>query len=287
MSSIGFIGLGNIGLPMAESVVRGGFAVTGYDRREEVLERFVRNGGKAGRSAADVAAAAQIIGVCVMNDAQLRSVVLDAEGVLEGARPGTIVVVHSTILPSTIHDLGAVLAARDVHLVDAQISGGDLRAAEGTLGIMVGGSKEDFGKCLPYLETMGAAVRHMGPLGAGAATKLALQGMTFINQLAALEVARFAGLHNISEPALMEMAEATTAQSFMTRNWGHFDRQLFIHTLADREDLYRFYDKDLMYLAQAAREENLSMPLTALAQQLLGPSFKNRKAELEERGVSY
>ncbi|MGC4933404.1 NAD(P)-dependent oxidoreductase [Gordonia sp. DT30] len=283
--TVGFIGLGNIGLPMAQTLVRGGLKVIAYDRRDEAVDKVVQLGGRAGGSVASVVADAKIIGICVVNDAQVNGVI--DELLASPVTDAHLFIIHSTILPATVKSIAERVAPAGVHIVDAQVSGGDLRAADGTLAVMVGGAEADVARCTEYFDALGSKIRHMGPVGAGAATKLALQGMTFTNQLQLLESVRFAALHDVDETALMDIASATTGESFMTRNWGHFDRQLFTHTLAGTEDLYRFYDKDLMCLALAARDEGLSMPLTALSQQLLGPSFKQRKVELDERGTSY
>lgn len=284
---VGFIGLGTIGAPMAQTLRSAGFPVTAFDPRAEPVARLVAAGGTAGRSPADVARGSDIIGICVLDDEQTSSVLWGRDGIAGAARPGTIVVIHSTIRPTSVTEMGEGLAEVGIRLLDAQVSGGDLRAADGTLAVMVGGAAADFADALPYLEAIGNSVRHMGPLGAGAATKLALQEMAFVNQLAAMEAAEFATRHGIEEVDFMAMAEGTTGESFATKNWGYLDRQLFIHILAGTESLYRFYDKDLLSLCVAARQHALSMPIAALSQQLLGPAFKARRAALEARGVDY
>lgn len=278
-----FVGLGNIGYPMAQSLIRAGHQLLAYDLDRNAVKRIEAEGGRAAESLGAVAAAADIVGICVVTDAQLRQVI---SGLLPGAVAGSLFVIHSTVLPATIEWASGVAQAKGVAVVDAPVSGGDIRAARGELAIMVGGDQNHVESLKHYLESLGTS-HYVGPVGTGAAAKLAIQGMTFVNQLATLEVARFAALHGIDEPTLMSLAQETTGQSFATTNWGHFDRALFTHTLAGTEAMYRFWDKDLMNLCLAGREKGLSMPISAVGQQLIAPSFKERRTELEAKGVEF
>src|SRR5688572_28168924 len=172
---VGFIGLGNMGKPMAERVLRAGFALTVYSRTLSRAESLVAGGARAAASPAEVARGADVVLACLPNVAASLEVFLKADGVLEAARPGLIVVDHSTIDVATARGLHAALSAKGSSFLDAPISGGPTGAAEGSLSIMVGGEREPYDRCLPVFQAMGRKVVHMGPTGSGTAAKLANQ----------------------------------------------------------------------------------------------------------------
>lgn len=272
----GMIGLGNIGQPMALTLLRSGFSVVVHDVRQEPTEPCREAGARVASWPREVAEKCDVVGVAVVDDAQLREVVLGQDGLLAASRSGLVIVVHSTVLPGTVQDLAERAAEHGCALVDAPVSGGDMGAREGTLTVMVGGNSGDIARCRPYLEAIGRRIDIMGEISAGAATKLALQLMTYCNQLAALEAVRLAAASGIDEAALMDLAGFTTADSWMVRNWGFFDRLMREHRLAGTEEMYRFFGKDLFDVVLAAREANVSVPVAAVAGQSLAGSFKER-----------
>ena len=168
----GFIGLGFIGGPMATRLPQAGFETWVHDIAAEAMAPLVEAGAHRAESAADVARHADVIGVCVLDDAQTEAVVCGTGGLLETARPGTIIALHGTIHPETTKRLAEKTAERGVSLVDAQMTGGPHGAAAGTLRYMVGGSEEDFARVRPFLQASGQDIIHCGPLGTGTAAKL-------------------------------------------------------------------------------------------------------------------
>ncbi len=189
---IGFIGLGIMGRGMANNLLEAGYSLTVWNRTASRMEPFVEAGAKAGDSPADVAVKSDIIIVCVSDTPDVEAVVLGDEGVIQGAKEGSLVIDHSTISPSVTKQIAAKLAERGVHMLDAPISGGSEGAAKGTLSIMVGGEEEQFQRALPVLEVMGKTITHVGPNGAGQSTKLVNQVLVVGNALAMSEALMFA-----------------------------------------------------------------------------------------------
>ncbi|MGE0606224.1 MAG: NAD(P)-dependent oxidoreductase [Pirellulales bacterium] len=174
MSTIGFIGLGTMGAPMARNVLKAGHKLVFYARRPETASEFKAEGGIQASSPAVVARQADLIITIVTADEQVREVVLGPEGVAAGASPGKVLMDMSTIGPWTARSVGAELASRQIAMLDAPVSGGPWGAAAGTLAIMVGGDESVFTRCRPLLESMGDRnkIFHVGPLGAGQTVKL-------------------------------------------------------------------------------------------------------------------
>ncbi|HQV57767.1 MAG TPA: NAD(P)-dependent oxidoreductase, partial [Ilumatobacteraceae bacterium] len=143
-----------------------------WARRPEALDQYRDSSATFASSAADLAAQCDVIGVCVLDDAAVRAVVLDPDGVLDGARPGSVIVIHSTVLPETIHEVAAAARAKGVDVLDAPVSGGGQMAAERKLLVIVGGDQAVLDRCLPMLATFGEHVIRVGDLGAGQLAKL-------------------------------------------------------------------------------------------------------------------
>ena len=184
---VGFIGLGIMGRGMAHNLLKAGFAVRVWNRTASRAEGLVAAGAEAGSSPADVAAQSDIIVICVSDTPDVEDVVLGEQGVIEGAQPGSVVIDCSTISPHVTRDIAAKLAEKDVHMLDAPISGGSEGAAKGTLSIMIGGEAEQFERALPVFRAMGKTITHVGPTGAGQTVKLVNQVLVVGNALATCE----------------------------------------------------------------------------------------------------
>src|SRR5215211_6956052 len=154
MTAIGFIGLGVMGRPMAEHLVRAGHEVTVHNRSQEPVRALVSAGAKAGGSAADVTAGAEVVITMVPDSPDVEAVVLGDGGVLSAAPEGLLLVDMSTIRPDTARQVGEAAAARGVRFLDAPVSGGEVGAKDATLSIMVGGDAEDVQAALPILESL-------------------------------------------------------------------------------------------------------------------------------------
>jgi 3-hydroxyisobutyrate dehydrogenase len=172
MTAIGFIGIGNMGLPMIANLVKAGYPVRAFDIRPEAVGAAVGRGASAAASVPDAARQAQVLITMLPNSPEVEAVYLGPEGILTGARPGLTCVDMSTIDPATTRRVGERLGAAGVTLVDAPVSGGVPRAVDGTLAIMVGGATEAVESVRPVLDRLGANVIHVGPLGSGEVAKI-------------------------------------------------------------------------------------------------------------------
>jgi 3-hydroxyisobutyrate dehydrogenase-like beta-hydroxyacid dehydrogenase len=202
---VGFIGLGSQGAPMARRIVDEGFPLTLWARRPESLQPFADTAATRAATPAELGAASDVVGICVVADADVEDVLLRADGVLAGMAPGGVVVVHSTVHPDTCRRLAVAAAGAGVAVVDAPVSGGGAVAAARGLLVMVGGAEADVARCRPVLDTFGDPVLHLGPLGSGQLAK-AMNNFLFTAQVGvALDTFAFADRVGIDKAALAEV----------------------------------------------------------------------------------
>lgn len=171
-NAVGFIGLGNMGGPMALNLAKNGFALVVHDIDPVKVERLRARGAKVADSAKDVAAASARTIVMVETTAQAESVIAGAHGIIQAAGSGHIVICMSTIDPFAVRRLGVQLAARGIAMLDAPVSGGTVRAASGELSVIAGGAADTFEACRDVFKAMGTNLFHVGDLGQGLAMKL-------------------------------------------------------------------------------------------------------------------
>ena len=188
----GFIGLGIMGKPMAKNLLKAGYHLVVFNRGQEPVKELVEAGAAAASSPREVAAQCGVIVTMLPNSPHVKEVVLGPSGILEGARSGTVIVDMSSISPLAAREIAATAAEKGIEMLDAPVSGGEPKAIEGTLAIMVGGKKEVFDRCFEMLGKMGASVVHCGGIGAGNTTKLANQIIVALN-LAAMSEALVLG----------------------------------------------------------------------------------------------
>ena len=257
---VGFIGLGMQGKYMAVNLAAAGYDLMVFDTRPEPLRELAAAGAKIATSNAEVAAHSEIVQVCVLNDEQVDAVVAGPEGLLDTAKPGTIVVIHSTIEPRTIERLAPIAAAKKVEVIDAPVSGSEKGAKNRTMSFMVGGSTTALAKCRPLFETSGPKIQHVGELGAGVRAKLAHQIIISINMMAAYEGMRV-GVESGLDPKILEkVISEGLAQSWIADEWSKL-------SFGPHSRLV-FY-KDLHLGLKLAHELGISVPGAGLAQQML------------------
>ena len=167
MQKLGFIGLGIMGKPMAKNLLKAGYELVVYDINPEAVKELVESGAKAGTSSKDVAERSEVIITMLPNSPEVREVVLGKDGIIEGAKPGTIVIDMSSISPIASQEIAAELAKRQVTMLDAPVSGGEPKAIDGTLAIMVGGPKDTFEEVKEILLHMGSSAVLFGDIGIG------------------------------------------------------------------------------------------------------------------------
>jgi 2-hydroxy-3-oxopropionate reductase len=274
---IGFIGLGIMGRPMAGHLVKAGYAVTVWNRTAAKAAELVKAGARQGGSPKDVAAQSDITIIMVADTPDVRQVVLDSNGVLEGTRGGSVVVDMSTISPVATREIAARLAERGVEMLDAPVSGGEKGAIDAALSIMVGGKPEVFERVLPVFQRMGKNIVHIGGHGAGQVTKACNQlvlSLTILGVAEALHLARKAGV----DPARVRSALlGGFAQS----------RVLELHGQRMLEENYtpgfrtRLYHKDMGIVTETGRA--LGMPLlgAGLAAQLYQIAMNEGLGEMD------
>ncbi|WP_132992177.1 NAD(P)-dependent oxidoreductase [Gordonia zhaorongruii] len=206
---LGFVGLGDIGGPMATRFAAHDGGLTVHDLSPEAVARLVDAGAESAPSLADLAAASDLVGICVRDDAQVRDVV---EGMIESLAPGALIVVHSTISPETASDLAARCSRSEVALLDAPISGGAVGAKDGRLAIMVGGGRDAYERAKPALSLAGDMIVHAGEsAGDGTRMKLARNLLHFISFTATTEAARLAEAAGIDIVKLGKVVRHTDA----------------------------------------------------------------------------
>lgn len=202
---IGFIGLGDIGKPMAVNLAEEGLDLSVYDIRQPVCEELAARGAKVSAGPAEMAGSCDIICVCVRDDKDVEDVLDPSRGILAAAAAGTVVLIHSTIRRGTLLRLADEARRHGVHLLDAAISGGAIGAAQRNLCCMVGGSAEILERCRPILEVSAAKIIHAGATGAGLALKLCNNLMTYSSFVAIHESARLASACGLSPDLLKEV----------------------------------------------------------------------------------
>jgi 3-hydroxyisobutyrate dehydrogenase len=217
---VGFIGLGIMGRGMAANLLKAGFDVRVWNRTASRADALVEQGATRGSSPADVAANSDIIVTCVSDTPDVERVVLGEDGVIHGAKAGALVVDCSTISPKVTQDIAAKLAEKNIHMLDAPISGGSEGAAKGTLSIMVGGDADQFARALPVLQAMGKTITHIGPIGSGQIVKLVNQVLVVGNCLAMCEALLLAQAGGVDLEKTYQAISQGAAGSWMFTNRG-------------------------------------------------------------------
>lgn len=261
---IGFIGLGVMGKPMAMNLLKAGYPLTVWNRTRSKMEDLVKMGAAPGESPKDVAEKSDVVITMVTDSAAVEAVILGPSGVIEGVRPGMIVIDMSTISPSVTRRIAEKLKEKGVEMLDAPVSGGDIGAKQGTLSIMVGGSEEVFKECLPIFEVLGKRITYMGTNGMGQMTKLCNQVICALNIQAVCEGLMLGAKAGLDLEKLLSVVTAGAAGSWMLSNLGpkiikrDFEPGFkMVHQL-----------KDLRLALAQASELNVPLPGTALVNQM-------------------
>ncbi|MEY2516713.1 MAG: 3-hydroxyisobutyrate dehydrogenase, partial [bacterium] len=211
---VGFVGLGIMGSRQAANLARAGYELTVYNRPTATAEAWVaEHGGTVAASPAAVGAASDVVISMVVDGDQVREILLGAEGVADGARPGTLCIDMSTIGPDQTRAIGAGLAQRGLTLLDAPVSGSSPKAQDGTLTIMAGGSAEDIARAQPLLQIMGELVVHVGELGQGEMVKLINNALGAANATALGEALLVAQAGGVDLDALQQVIGASSGAS--------------------------------------------------------------------------
>jgi len=217
-SKLGFIGIGVMGAPMAANLLRAGYQVTVAKRASARTEKLVESGAQLASSPRDVAAASDVVITMLPDTAVVEEVLFGDTGVASGAKRVSTVIDMSTISPSATIEFGRRLEALGCDMLDAPVSGGPKGAIEGTLGIMVGGTREVFDRSLPVFRSMGKTITYTGPLGNGQKTKLVNQLVGATNLLGAVEGLRLARKAGLDVQTTLQAVSSGAANSWMVAN---------------------------------------------------------------------
>jgi 3-hydroxyisobutyrate dehydrogenase-like beta-hydroxyacid dehydrogenase len=267
--SLGYIGLGNMGAPMAKRMIQWPGGVTVYDIRTEAMTPLAEAGASLADSIADIAAA-DIVHVTVLDDAQVRQVVGELAA---HAKPGTVIAIHSTISDTTAAELADELKQQEIHIVDAPVSGGAAAAEKGELATMVGAERDVYERIKPAFKQWASLVIHAGTPGAGTRMKLARNMLTFTSYAAACEAMKLAEAAGLDLQALGRVVRHTDAltsgpgaimvrDDMKTLEPEHFLYQPFLHTRGLGE-------KDLSLALALGEAVSVELPLAQLAFQRL------------------
>jgi 3-hydroxyisobutyrate dehydrogenase len=195
---VGFIGLGNLGAPIAMRILSAGWPLRVWARRAATVEKFEARGATVSSSPRALGADCDVVGVCVRTDEEVLDVVLrPGDGLLAGMKPGAILMIHATVLPKTVDAIAQEASALSVHVLDAPVSGGPQRAVEGKLTVILGGEASQIARAQPVLQSFAAKIVHVGPVGSAQILKLLNNNLCYANivmSIAALELAQSLGL---------------------------------------------------------------------------------------------
>ena len=270
-----------MGAPMARNLLKGGFTLSVWARRPEAIAALVGAGAIAAESAAHVAASSDIVMTMVTDTRAVEDVILGELGVASGARPGLLVVDHSTIDPAATKRIAGELQARGLDMLDAPVSGGGAAAETGTLAMMVGGSKAALDRAMPALSCYAKSIVHIGPNGAGQVAKACNQICTIVNQLAAAEamlLAERAGVDpRVVKEALMGGFAASRMLDLQAPKMIARDFQGKIES--------RLHHKDIHIVLEIARSLDIELPASAAAAAVLDQLQQNGGARQDSAAI--
>ena len=283
--TVGFVGLGIMGLPMAKNLVDAGYPVVGHNRSDEPVDQLVEHGGRDGGSPAGVARDSDVVLLCLPDSPDVANVVLgegsEDDPVVDGLSEGMTVIDHSTISPTTAERVAGELAEQGVTMLDAPISGGESGAIEGVLSIMVGGDEEALEAHRELLAVMGETVTHCGPSGAGQTTKACNQIVVAAQMVGVSEALVFADRAGADLEAVVDAISGGAAGCWTLDNrapemiHGDFEPGFFAE--------YQY--KDLRIATDAGEAFGAPMPQTELAHELYKSMVNNGMGRDDNSGV--
>ncbi|MFM7273750.1 MAG: NAD(P)-dependent oxidoreductase, partial [Gammaproteobacteria bacterium] len=280
----GFIGLGDMGKPMAKNLVGDAFEAWVHDVSPAPVAELVALGAKAATSPAELAAACELIGLCVRDDRDVESLLHGEGGLLANARPGTVIAVHSTVTQAGLLRWAGEAAARGIHLIDAPVTRGRLGQPPRFICYLVGGPAEVLERCRPVFETSAEAIIHAGPLGAGAALKLCNNLITNLEFAAMSEAMAIAGRAGLSLDVLAEVGRGNGVIN--ERMLAFIGGRAKLAGQAAGSAAHGFFDamgrlaeKDLDAAIDSARALGVPVPVTACTRDRIRDIYLDRNTE--------
>ncbi len=280
--NVGFIGLGIMGRPMAKNLIKAGYSLTVYDVVGSSVEELVIAGAQAASSSKEVAQKTPLIITMVPDSADSEAAILGQNGVLEGASSGDAVIDMSSIAPGSSQKIAAACEAQGVSFLDAPVSGGEPKAIDGTLAIMVGGKQDVFDCYSDLMAILGGSIVLCGDYGAGNTTKLANQIVVAANIEAvgeALVLAKKAGLN--PETVFKAIRGGLAGSTVMEAK-----APMMIEGNFTPGFRIRLHQKDLHNALLTGKELGVPLPVTSLIQQMLGSLMNDGKADSDHAAIA-
>jgi 2-hydroxy-3-oxopropionate reductase len=279
--TVGFIGLGIMGRPMAKNLIKAGYPLVVHNRSRGPVDDLVKAGAKTAASPKDVASQCDVLITMLPNSPDVEQVALGKDGIIEGAKSGLIFIDMSTISPIVSQKVGNALAAKGVKMLDAPVSGGEKGAIDAALSIMVGGDKTTFDAVLPIFQALGRTITLLGPLGFGGFTKLANQIIVAVNLTAlaeALTLGKKAGLDR--ELLLTALAGGLAGSKCLEQKKPNYVAGTY--NPGFKIDLHF---KDLGLIMESARSLGVPLPTTAVVQELFSAMRVKGRGGLDHSGI--
>jgi 3-hydroxyisobutyrate dehydrogenase-like beta-hydroxyacid dehydrogenase len=266
MKKIGFVGLGDMGIGLTNNLLKKGFELTGFDIREDRVNELIRQGGKKAQNCREVGQNSDAVFVMVLNGQQVKEVVLGKDGLIEGLKPGTSIIVTATINPSEIKELEVPLVEKGINLVDSPVSGGKSGADNGTLTMMVAAKKEVYDGCKEILEAVGQSIFHVGEeIGLGQTIKASLQALIGASFTAIFESLVLGTKAGVKPEILYEVFASSGVSSPLFKNCAKLIMERrFVGTGSHIGTMY----KDLGISMNMAKENGVAMFTAAAAYEL-------------------
>lgn len=265
MSEIGFIGLGIMGKPMSKNLIKAGYKLIVLDKNEHAVSEVVACGAQSATSAKEVAEKSDIIITMLPNSPQVKEVILGENGVIDGARKGTVVIDMSSIAPLVSREIAEMLAEKGIDMLDAPVSGGEPKAIEGTLSVMVGGEKAIFEKCFDVMKAMAGSVVLTGSIGAGNITKLANQIVVALNIAAVSEALVLASKAGVEPDLVFQAIRGGLAGSTVL----DAKAPLMMDRKFNPGFRINLHIKDLSNVLDTSHELGVPLPLTASVMEMM------------------
>lgn len=279
--TIGVIGLGIMGRPMARNLLKAGFALTVHNRSRAAVDELAREGARAAGSPREVAEAVDVVLTILPDTPDVESVAHGEDGILAGARPGLVYIDMSTISPAATERLGAQCSAHGVRMLDAPVSGGDKGAIGGTLSIMVGGDAALFNECRPIFEALGKTIVHVGPLGAGQVVKACNQIVVALAFEAISEALVLGARAGVDPAKIIEVLGGGLAATRVMELRG---AGMVQHNFAPGFRV-KLHHKDLGIALESGKRFGVPLPVTALVDQMLGALRAAGREDLDHSAI--